>query len=142
MSPIPLYENVESALAAGIADGTMPPGTQLPPEEGLIERFKVSRTTVRKYYDQYREGNGLPRRCDNPACCFHTGELVWNGKELRLTLDHIKGVSRGNRPKNLQLLCPNCESQTHTRGGKNKGRVVMSTYLGALRRQRVPLEEP
>src|SRR6202011_3039245 len=47
-SPIPLYESVESALAAGIADGTMPPETQLPPEEGLIERFKVSRTTVRK----------------------------------------------------------------------------------------------
>jgi hypothetical protein len=95
---------------------------------------------VRKYYDQYREENGLPRRCDNPACCFHTGELVWNGKELRLRLDHIKGVSRGNRPKNLQLLCPNCESQTKTRGGKNKGRVEMNTYLGALRRQRVPLE--
>src|ERR1700688_432541 len=48
MSPVPLYESVESALAAGIADGTMPPETQLPPEEGLIERFKVSRTTVRK----------------------------------------------------------------------------------------------
>src|ERR1700721_1914892 len=48
MSPIPLYESVESALAASIADGTMPPETQLPPEEGLIERFKVSRTTVRK----------------------------------------------------------------------------------------------
>jgi hypothetical protein len=107
----------------------------------LLFDEKVSRTTVRKYYDQYREGNGLPRRCDNPACCFHTGELVWNGKELRLTLDHIKGVSRGNRPKNLQLLCPNCESQTKTRGGKNKGRVEMNTYLGALRRQRVPLEE-
>jgi hypothetical protein len=107
----------------------------------LLFDEKVSRATVRKYYDQYREGNGLPRRCDNPACCFHTGELVWNGKELRLTLDHIKGFSRGNRPKNLQLLCPNCESQTKTRGGKNKGRVEMNTYLGALRRQRVPLEE-
>src|SRR6201991_3402377 len=48
MSPIPLYENVESTLAAGIADGSLPPETQLPPEEGLIERFKVRRTTVRK----------------------------------------------------------------------------------------------
>jgi GntR family transcriptional regulator len=45
---MPLYESVESALAAGIADGTTPPETQLPPEEDLIERFKVSRTTVRK----------------------------------------------------------------------------------------------
>jgi GntR family transcriptional regulator len=48
MSPIPLYESVEAALAAGIADGTMLPETQLPSEDGLIERFKVSRTTVRK----------------------------------------------------------------------------------------------
>src|SRR5580704_2156658 len=48
MSPAPLYENVESALAAGIADGSLPPETQLPPEESLIDRFKVSRTTVRK----------------------------------------------------------------------------------------------
>src|ERR1700761_1704496 len=48
MSPAPLYETVGSVLAAGIADGTTPPETQLPPEEGLIERFKVSRTTVRK----------------------------------------------------------------------------------------------
>jgi GntR family transcriptional regulator len=48
MSPIPLYENVESTIAAGIADGSLPPETQLPPEESLIDRFKVSRTTVRK----------------------------------------------------------------------------------------------
>jgi GntR family transcriptional regulator len=48
MSPSPLYERVESVLAAGIADGSLPPETQLPPEDGLIERFKVSRTTVRK----------------------------------------------------------------------------------------------
>jgi GntR family transcriptional regulator len=48
MSPAPLYERVESILAAGIADGSLPPETQLPPEDGLIERFKVSRTTVRK----------------------------------------------------------------------------------------------
>jgi DNA-binding MarR family transcriptional regulator len=45
---IALYERVESVLAAEIADGSLLPETQLPPEEGLIERFKVSRTTVRK----------------------------------------------------------------------------------------------
>jgi GntR family transcriptional regulator len=48
MSRSPLYERVESVLAGDIADGSLPPETQLPPEEGLIERFKVSRTTVRK----------------------------------------------------------------------------------------------
>src|SRR2546429_3342302 len=48
MSRLPLYERVESVLAGDIADGSLPPETQLPPEEGLVERFKVSRTTVRK----------------------------------------------------------------------------------------------
>jgi DNA-binding GntR family transcriptional regulator len=31
-----------------IGDGSLPPETQVPPEEGLIDPFKVSRTTVRK----------------------------------------------------------------------------------------------
>jgi GntR family transcriptional regulator len=48
MSRAPLYERVESVLAGDIADGSLPPETQLPPEDGLIARFKVSRTTVRK----------------------------------------------------------------------------------------------
>ena len=48
MSRSPLYERVESVLAADIADGSLLPEAQLPPEEALIERFKVSRTTVRK----------------------------------------------------------------------------------------------
>ena len=48
MSRSPLYERVESVLVGDIADGSLPPETQLPPEDGLIERFKVSRTTVRK----------------------------------------------------------------------------------------------
>jgi DNA-binding FadR family transcriptional regulator len=48
MSRPPLYERVESVLAGDIADGTLPPETQLPSEDGLIARFKVSRTTVRK----------------------------------------------------------------------------------------------
>ncbi len=47
-SPIPLYAQVEAVLAAGIADGTYPPGARLPNEESLIERFGVSRTTIQK----------------------------------------------------------------------------------------------
>src|SRR6516164_1157215 len=48
MSRSPLYERVESVLAGDIADGSLLPETQLPSEDGLVERFKVSRTTVRK----------------------------------------------------------------------------------------------
>jgi GntR family transcriptional regulator len=48
MSRSPLYERVESVLAGDIAEGMLPPEAQLPSEDGLVERFKVSRTTVRK----------------------------------------------------------------------------------------------
>ena len=47
-SPLPLYAQVESILAAGIADGTFPPGSQLPNEDELVERYAVSRTTIRQ----------------------------------------------------------------------------------------------
>src|SRR5712672_870968 len=47
-SPIPLYAQVESILATGIADGTYPAGSQLPNEDELVERHAVSRTTIRQ----------------------------------------------------------------------------------------------
>jgi GntR family transcriptional regulator len=46
--PTPLYAALESQIAAGISGGEFPAGTQLPTEEQLIQRFSVSRTTVRK----------------------------------------------------------------------------------------------
>ena len=47
-SPLPLYAQVESILAAGIADGTFPAGSRLPNEDELVERYAVSRTTIRQ----------------------------------------------------------------------------------------------
>ncbi|WP_095448803.1 GntR family transcriptional regulator [Ochrobactrum quorumnocens] len=44
----PLYAKVEATLASEIANGILARGAQLPPEDILIERFGVSRTTVRK----------------------------------------------------------------------------------------------
>jgi GntR family transcriptional regulator len=63
---IPLYAQVEAALAASIMDGTLAPGTQLPTEAGLTQRFGVSRPTVRKAIQnlanrglvEVRRGNG------------------------------------------------------------------------------------
>jgi GntR family transcriptional regulator len=46
--PIPLYAALEAQIAAGIASGEFPVGSQLPTEDKLIQRFAVSRTTVRK----------------------------------------------------------------------------------------------
>jgi GntR family transcriptional regulator len=47
-SHTPLYAQIEAVLAASIADGTLAPGARIPSEDSLIERFGVSRTTVRK----------------------------------------------------------------------------------------------
>ncbi|HBO2075852.1 TPA: GntR family transcriptional regulator [Pseudomonas aeruginosa] len=44
----PLYAKIEAALASDISTSILPPGSQLPPEDRLVERFSVSRTTVRK----------------------------------------------------------------------------------------------
>ncbi|MCU0733059.1 MAG: GntR family transcriptional regulator [Hyphomonas sp.] len=44
----PLYAKVEATLSSEISEGVLARGSQLPPEESLIERFGVSRTTVRK----------------------------------------------------------------------------------------------
>jgi GntR family transcriptional regulator len=46
--PTPLYAVLEAQIAAGIAGGEFPVGSQLPTEDNLVQRFAVSRTTVRK----------------------------------------------------------------------------------------------
>ncbi|MDE5888957.1 MAG: hypothetical protein K2H20_02950, partial [Bacilli bacterium] len=42
-------------------------------------------------------------------CC---GITEWQGEEITLELHHINGNHYDNRLENLQLLCPNCHSQT------------------------------
>jgi GntR family transcriptional regulator len=46
-SRLPLHAQVEEALLVSIADGVLSPGSRLPAEDHLVERFAVSRTTIR-----------------------------------------------------------------------------------------------
>jgi hypothetical protein len=82
---------------------------------------------VRAQYLEWRTEQGIPERCDNPGCQFHNSPLTWNDKSLKLILDHRNGVNTDDRPENLRLVCPNCDSQSETRGGKNRGRVEKSS---------------
>jgi HNH endonuclease len=79
--------------------------------------------TVHRFYRAWRRKRGLPERCDNQACPYYASPLEWNGQTLPLILDHVNGNRKDNSPENLRLLCPNCDSQLPTRGGKNKGRI-------------------
>lgn len=45
--PGPLYQQVAAAIRQGIIDGEFPAGSPLPSEAQLIERYEVSRPTVR-----------------------------------------------------------------------------------------------
>jgi len=84
---------------------------------------KADQGKVRRHYLRWREEHGIPLRCDEPTCHFHTGQLEWNGRRLNLILDHKEGNRYDNSPASLRLLCPNCDSQLPTRGGGNRGRV-------------------
>lgn len=90
------------------------------------QQGRRSQSTVRRHYLEWRaqQSPPVPYHCDIPICQFHSGNLLWNGLELHLVLDHINGVSGDNSPENLRFLCPNCNSQQSTHGGSNKGRVI------------------
>lgn len=47
-SSSPLHQQLSSALRAGIADGSLPPGAQLPTEAELQSKFGISRSVARQ----------------------------------------------------------------------------------------------
>jgi hypothetical protein len=56
-------------------------------------------------YKLYREGLKEPR-------CEKCGITEWNGEKLTFQLHHRDGNHNNNTLENLQVLCPNCHSQT------------------------------
>ena len=54
--------------------------------------------------------------------CEQCGIDRWRDQALSLCLHHVNGDRHDNRLENLQLLCPNCHSQTPNFGVKNRYR--------------------
>jgi hypothetical protein len=52
--------------------------------------------------------------------CATCGISEWQGRPLSLALHHVNGDGNDNRLENLQLLCPNCHSQTENFAGRNR----------------------
>lgn len=60
-----------------------------------------SSSTLKRLTNGYRE-----YKCE---CC---GISEWNNKPLTLQIHHINGDNKDNRLENIQILCPNCHTQT------------------------------
>ena len=58
----PAYKAVSAAIERAIVDGALPPGTALPTEQELSERFGVHRSTVREAIRQVEQEGLLQRR--------------------------------------------------------------------------------
>lgn len=72
----------------------------------------------------YKSTNSLKKRLLKEGLleykCAICGISGWNNKPLVLQLDHINGINNDHRLENLQLVCPNCDSQSETFRGRNK----------------------
>lgn len=63
--------------------------------------------------------------------CNKCGLLpTWNGKILSLQLEHINGDHFDNRIENLEILCPNCHTQTLTYGSKRRKKIRSCVVCG------------
>jgi len=79
--------------------------------ENKLETFKFSKVLkvlVETGYKEYK--------------CEECGVVEWNGKPISLQLHHIDGNRKNNSLENLQILCPNCHTQTDNYGSKNANR--------------------
>jgi hypothetical protein len=56
----------------------------------------------------------------NNKCESCQNGSIWNNKPLNCELNHIDGDDSNHILSNLQMLCPNCHSQTPTFRAKNR----------------------
>ena len=65
-----------------------------------------------KYISTYKLKLKLLKEGIKENKCECCGITEWNGKPLVMQLHHIDGNNKNNSLDNLQMLCPNCHSQT------------------------------
>lgn len=80
-----------------------------------IDELLVADTYRGRYYLKLR----LLRAGLKHDRCEQCGIEDWCGRPITLALHHVNGIRDDNRLQNLQLLCPNCHSQTSTYAGRN-----------------------
>lgn len=87
-------------------------GKKIDLENILVENSKYTYTTHLKER-LYKEG------IKEKVCELCGQDENWKSGKLVHILDHINGISNDNRIENLRIVCPNCNSNLVTNGGKN-----------------------
>jgi hypothetical protein len=77
--------------------------------EGKHPQYQSNKLRIRLFTEKIKQEE-----------CELCGITEWFGKKLSFELDHKDGDRYNHNLKNLQILCPNCHSQTDTFRGKNK----------------------
>ena len=95
-------------------------GAVLPrPAAIAVERLLVAGVArSRKHVKRRMLAAGL-----KTVSCEVCGISEWRGAPLSLALHHVNGDGQDNRLENLQLLCPNCHSQTENFAGRSVRRI-------------------
>lgn len=69
---------------------------------------------------------------ERPYQCEQCGISSWLGKDIQLQVHHIDGDKTNNTRQNLQILCPNCHSQTENWCNQKTSKVTDEEFIQAL----------
>jgi hypothetical protein len=102
-----------SAWCDAIERGDIAPRPRSAEIDVYLDLREVSRSNLRRRL----AAEGLKQNR-----CERCGIEIWRGRSLSMALHHVNGNGNDNRLENLQILCPNCHSQTPNFSGRNARR--------------------
>jgi hypothetical protein len=95
------------------------PAPRVTPAEILVVRPPGSNRVQAPTLRRAMVASGIEERCVMCGC-----DGTWQGKPLRLMIDHINGDWLDDRLENLRFMCPNCHAQTSTWCRKKSARTA------------------
>lgn len=97
------------------------------------KRKKMETEKILVENSTYKDATALKQRLFKEGLkeyrCEKCGISEWMGENISLQIHHINGIHNDNRIENIQILCPNCHSQTETYSGKNANKEKTTTFL-------------
>lgn len=90
-------------------------GNGVPLKTSLCEHSSLSSYNVKKRLFAHKLKEN---------CCEICGISEWQGNPIICELHHINGDPTDNRIENLQILCPNCHSQTDNFRSRSRTKVL------------------